>query len=269
MYFLMQYYWTGFFFVLLFFLSSLCVIQAQKIALTPEKKLMLAAIETSMISIDGGVFIMGCTADQGAECTQDEFPVHQVQISSFRFSKTELTQGIWKAVMGINPSGNQRSDQFPVENVSYNDIDAFIERLNKISGHRYRLPTEAEWEFAARGGIKSRVTLYSGSSDPNNVSWNIGNSSNVSHIVGFKKANELGLYDMSGNVWEWCSDWYGVYHSSEESDPRGSVEGTDKIIRGGSYAGAIWFCRNAIRMHYAPSYKSHFIGFRLAEDVSE
>ena len=241
-------------------------IYAQSVLESNNKDASIHAIESSMILIDAGIFKMGCTADQGAECTHDEYPVHQVHISSFRLLKTELTQGMWKAVMGINPSGNQRSDQFPVENVSYNDIDIFIERLNKISGHHYRLPTEAEWEFAARGGIKSRATLYSGSDDANNVSWNIGNSSNSSHIVGYKNANELGLFDMSGNVWEWCSDWYGDFHSAEESDPRGSVDGTDKIIRGGSYAGAIWFCRNAIRMHYAPSYKSHFIGFRLAED---
>jgi formylglycine-generating enzyme required for sulfatase activity len=163
---------------------------------------------------------------------------------------------------------NKRSAQFPVENVSFIDIEKFIEALNAMSAHRYRLPTEAEWEFAARGGKNSKNTLYSGSSDAQRVSWNSGNSSNTSHIAGFKNANELGLFDMSGNVWEWCSDWYGEYHSFEESDPRGSVDGTDKVIRGGSYSGSIWFCRNAIRMHYAPSYKSHFIGFRLAEDFS-
>ena len=252
----------------LFFLSSWCVVQAQSIALTHEQKLMIKEIETSMISIEGGIFTMGCTSDQGAECTHDEFPIHQVQLSGFKLLKTEVTQGMWQSVMGNNPSLNKRSAQFPVENVSFTDIEKFIYILNEISSHRYRLPTEAEWEFAARGGIKSKSTLYSGSNEAQSVSWNVGNSSNTSHITGYKNANELGLFDMSGNVWEWCSDWYGEYHASEESDPRGAVDGTDKVIRGGSYSGSIWFCRNAIRMHYAPSYKSHFIGFRLAEDFA-
>ena len=251
----------------LFLLSSLFVVQAQSIPLTHEQKLMLTAIETSMISIDGGIFTMGCTSDQGAECTHDEFPIHQVQISNFKLLKTEVTQGMWQSVMGNNPSFNKRSAQFPVENVSFTDIEKFISLLNTLSSHQYRLPTEAEWEFAARGGIKSKSTLFSGSSDAQTVSWNIGNSSNTSHIAGYKNANELGLYDMSGNVWEWCSDWYGEYHSTLESDPRGAIDGTDKVIRGGSYSGSIWFCRNAIRMHYAPTYISHFIGFRLAEDL--
>ena len=251
-----------------FFLSSFCVVQAQSISLTHEQKLMLGAIETSMISIYGGVFIMGCTSDQGSECTHDEFPIHQVQLSGFKLLKTEVTQGMWQSVMGNNPSYNKRSTQFPVENVSYTEIEKFIDVLNAMSSHQYRLPTEAEWEFAARGGIKSKSTLFSGSSDAHSVSWNIGNSSNTSHIAGYKNANELGLFDMSGNVWEWCSDWYGEYRSVEESDPRGALDGTDKVIRGGSYSGSIWFCRNAIRMRYAPSYKSHFIGFRLAEDIA-
>jgi sulfatase modifying factor 1 len=251
-----------------FFLSSLCVVQAQSISLTHEQKLMLGAIETSMISIYGGVFIMGCTSDQGSECTHDEFPIHKVQLSGFKLLKTEVTQGMWQSVMGNNPSYNKRSTQFPVENVSYTEIEKFIDVLNAMSSHQYRLPTEAEWEFAARGGNKSKSTLFSGSSDAHSVSWNIGNSSNTSHIAGYKNANELGLFDMSGNVWEWCSDWYGEYRSVEESDPRGALDGTDKVIRGGSYSGSIWFCRNAIRIRYAPSYKSHFIGFRLAEDIA-
>ena len=251
-----------------FFLSSWCVIEAQSISISDEQKLMLAAIETSMISIEGGVFIMGCTSDQGAECTQDEFPIHRVQLSGFKLLKTEVTQGMWLSVMGNNPSYNKRSAQFPVENVSYTEIEKFIDVLNAMSSHQYRLPTEAEWEFAARGGNKSKSTLFSGSSDAQSVSWNISNSSNTSHIAGYKNANELGIFDMSGNVWEWCSDWYGEYHASEESDPRGAIDGTDKVIRGGSYSGSIWFCRNAIRMHYAPAYKSNFIGFRLAEDIA-
>lgn len=254
--------------LLLFLLSSWRVVQAQSIALTHEQKLMIKEIEKSMISIDGGIFTMGCTSDQGSECTHDEFPIHQVQLSDIKLLKTEVTQEMWMSVMGINPSFNKRSDQFPVENVSFTDIEKFIDSLNAMTLHKYRLPTEAEWEFAARGGRKTKNTLYSGSSDAQSVSWNIGNSSNTTHIAGYKNANELGVFDMSGNVWEWCSDWYGEYHSSEESDPRGAVYGTDKVIRGGSYSGSIWFCRNAIRMHYAPSYKSHFIGFRLAEDIS-
>jgi len=252
----------------LFLLSSWCVVQAQSNSISHEQKLILNAIETSMTPIEGGVFSMGCTSDQGTECTHDEFPIHQVHLSSFKLLKTEVTQGMWQSVMGNNPSFNKRSALFPVENVSFTEIEKFIDALNVISSHKYRLPTEAEWEFAARGGNKSKSTLFSGSSDAHSVSWNVGNSTNTSHIAGYKNANELGLFDMSGNVWEWCSDWYGEYHDSEESDPRGGVDGTDKVIRGGSYSGSIWFCRNAIRMHYAPWYKSHFIGFRLAEDIA-
>ena len=267
MYYNKGFYWKYSITLLLFIHLLLGDIQAQSNASTNENKLLIHAIEISMISIDGGVFTMGCTSDQGSECTHDEFPIHQVQLSSFKLLKTEVTQGMWQSVMGNNPSLNKRTAQFPVENVSFNDIEVFIDELNKISGHRYRLLTEAEWEFAARGGNKSKSTLYSGSSDAQSVSWNVGNSSNTTHIAGYKNANELGLFDMSGNVWEWCSDWYGEYHLTEESDPRGAVDGTDKVIRGGSYSGSIWFCRNSIRMHYTPSYKSHIIGFRLAEDM--
>ncbi len=212
---------------------------------------------------------MGCTAEQGAECTQDEFPVHQVTVSSFRILKTEVTQAHWFAVMGVNPSQNKRSDQFPVENVSFQDVELFIEKLNSLTGKSYRLPTEAEWEFASRGGRTSCGYKFSGSFDPSIAAWHGGNSLEKSHVVGLKQPNELGLFDMSGNVWEWCADWYGPYNPVAQSDPRGPSSGNERVVRGGSWAGAPWFCRSAIRYHYLPAFKSPFLGFRLVEDVVE
>ena len=228
-------------------------------------KIALQHLEASMMKVEGGEFQMGCTGDQGSECTKDELPVHMVSISEFRILKTEVTQELWVAIMGTNPSHNQRSNQFPVENVSYADVDAFIQKLNQLSGHSYRLPTEAEWEYAARGGKKSRHTMYSGSADPNSIGWNSANSLNKTHVIALRQANEIGLFDMSGNVWEWCDDWYGTYSGVHQSDPRGPSSGEERVVRGGSYAGSAWFCRNGLRFHYPANYKGNHIGFRLAE----
>ena len=155
---------------------------------------------------------MSGTSEQGSEAESDEKPTHNVTLSSYYICKYEVTQALWRAVMGSNPS-YFKGDNLPVESVSWNDCQTFINRLNSYTGRNFRLPTEAEWEFAARGGNYSRHYKYSGSNYIGDVAWYGDNSGNRTHPVGTKQANELGLYDMSGNVWEWCSDWYGSYSS--------------------------------------------------------
>ena len=188
-------------------------------------------------------------------------PVHQVTLSGFSIGKYEVTEVQWTAVMGSNPSQSKKGDNYPVERVSWNDIvgtsgeytdlngtryyaDGFIYKLNQLTGKSYRLPTEAEWEYAARGGAKSGGYTYSGSNTSDDVAWYNGVSK---QIVCTKAANELGIYDMSGNVWEWCSDWYGDYSSSAQTNPQGPSTGSNRVIRGGGN----------------PDYPIPIVGFRL------
>ena len=243
--------------------------RSQSESYSKEALLVAESILKSMVLIPEGKYNMGCTADQGQNCSSDEHPVHSVSISSFYLSSVEVTQGWWMAIMRNNPAYNKRSEDFPVESVSYLDVSMFIDSLNKLSGLTYRLPTEAEWEYSARGGNKACSYLYSGSSDANEVAWTSNNSYSKSHVVRLKAANELGLFDMSGNVWEWVSDWYGKYTSASQNDPRGPSSGIERVIRGGSWAGSPDFCRNSLRFRYLPEFKSSFIGFRLALDHIE
>ncbi len=229
------------------------------------RQLILDKLDQSMVLVEGGTFLMGATPDQGTECSKDELPVHAVQISDFYMLKTEVTQELWFAIMENNPSLNQRSNLFPLENVSRAEVDAFIQKLNFLSCKNYRLPTEAEWEYAARGGKKNRHTLYSGSSDANLVSWNNVNANGKSHIVGTKQPNEIGLYDLSGNLWEYCSDWYAPYSAELVVNPKGPVYGAEYVVRGGSWAGSSWLCRNSLRFHFSTDFKSPYVGFRLVE----
>ena len=210
----------------------------------------------NMVYVSGGTFIMG-----GDE-SSDQTPTHSVTLSSYYICKYEVTQALWRAVMGSN-SSKFKGDNLPVEQVSWNDCQTFINRLNSYTGRNFRLPTEAEWEFAARGGNYSRHYKYSGSNYISDVAWYCDNSGNRTHPVGTKQANELGLYDMSGNVWEWCSDWYGSYSSYSQSNPTGATSGFGRVERGGNWCGLARYCCSSHRSYYAPGNSFDDLGLRL------
>jgi formylglycine-generating enzyme required for sulfatase activity len=210
----------------------------------------------NMVYVSGGTFIMG-----GDE-SSDQTPTHSVTLSSYYICKYEVTQALWRAVMGSNPS-KFKGDNLPVEQVSWNDCQTFINRLNSYTGRNFRLPTEAEWEFAARGGNYSRRYKYSGSNYIGDVAWYTDNSGNRTHPVGTKQANELGLYDMSGNVWEWCSDWYSLYSSYSQSNPTGPNSGSARVERGGNWCGLARYCCSSHRSYYAPGNSFDDLGLRL------
>ena len=217
--------------------------------------------EPEMVMVEGGTFTMGCTNGQ-SDCGKDEKPTHRVTVSSFQMGKYEVTQAQWRAVMGKNPSSFSSCDNCPVENVSWNDAQDFIRKLNEKTGKNYRLPTEAEWEYAARGGNKSKGYKYAGSNDLGTVASYTGNSRNRTHPVGQKQANELGIHDLSGNVWEWCEDWYGEYSSSAQTNPKGASNGSFRVLRGGSWYDNARYCRVSFR-NYGGSVGRRDSGFRL------
>ena len=225
---------------------------------------ILSLLNIEMVFVQGGKFRMGCTAEQSEdEIWEDETPVHQVTLDGFHIAKYQVIQAQWMAVMGSNPSAFE-GENLPVEYVRWNHVQEFIRKLNAITGRQYRLPTEAEWEYAARGGAKSMGYKYSGSNHLNDVAWCEANSGITSHPVGTKQSNELGIYDMSGNVWEWCNDWYGTYPSSAQTNPRGPSSGEYRVTRGGYWLGPAWCCRIADRNYLSPDDRGSDIGFRLA-----
>ena len=229
----------------------------------PETKQVLRRLIENMVKVTGGTFTMGATPEQGSDAYDDENPAHKVTLSDYYIGKYEVTQEEWRSVMGNNPS-NFKGANNPVETVSWNDCQEFIKKLNELTGMQFRLPTEAEWEYAARGGNKSRGYKYSGSNTIGEVAWYDGDSSKATHQVGTKQANELGLYDMSGNVWEWCSDWYSYYSSSPSTNPIGSYTGPYRVCRGGSWFSNAQYCRVSNRFNYYPGYRYYNIGMRLA-----
>lgn len=215
-------------------------------------------VSFDMVYVEGGDFIMG--SEKG---DKDEAPLHRVTLSSFYMGQTEVTQALWRAVMENNPS-YFNGDDLPVETVSWIDCQVFIKKLNSLSGKSFRLPTEAEWEYAACGGNKIDEFFYSGSDSPEEVSWSERYSEGKTHFVGVKKLNSLGLYDMSGNVWEWCSDWYDSYNSSKQTNPTGPVSGSNRVCRGGSWYNFDNGCTVSYRGSNAPDNKDSHLGFRLA-----
>ena len=225
--------------------------------------LRVGNVSYRMIPVNGGTFIMGATSELTEPWDDVEKPTHQVTLSSYYIGETEVTQALWKAVMGSNPS-KFKGDDLPVECVSWNDCQTFINKLNELTGQRFSLPTEAEWEFAARGGNQSRHTKYSGGSRIDDVAWYYGNSGNKSHPVKTKQHNELGIYDLSGNVGEWCQDWKGSYNSSAQTNPTGASSGSYRVVRGGSWGDSPRFCRSSDRGGSdAPDYGNRFLGLRL------
>ncbi len=216
------------------------------------------AYELEMVFVKGGTFMMGINNGEN-----NERPVHQVTLSDFSIGVYEVTQAQWRDVMGGNPSKFSGCDQCPVEQVSWNDVQQFITTLNSKTGKKYRLPTEAEWEYAARGGNQSRGYTYSGSNDFGLAAWCDGNSGSKTHAAGQKQANELGIYDMSGNVWEWCSDWYGPYTSASDVNPSGAYSGQYRVIRGGGCYYLPQGCSVAFRRGNSPDRSFGDLGFRL------
>ena len=230
---------------------------------TSDKVYRVGGVEFKMVYVEGGTFTMGATAEQGDDAFDDEKPAHKVTLSGYHIGDVPVTQALWKAVMGSNPSGF-KGDNNPVENVSWIDCQEFVEKLNRLTGEQFRLPTEAEWEYAARGGNRSRGYKYAGSNNVDEVAWYMGNSGDNTYPVGQKKANELGLYDMSGNVWEWCNDWYGKYGDAPQTNPTGLATGSRRVGRVGSWCGSASYCRVSCRNDFTPSYRDDNLGFRLA-----
>jgi formylglycine-generating enzyme required for sulfatase activity/class 3 adenylate cyclase len=210
--------------------------------------------------VEGGCFQMGDTFGEGDD---DERPVHEVCVDSFGMSRHEVTQGQWQKIMGSNPSKFTKGDNYPVEQVSWVDTQDFIRKLNSLAGNSLRLPTEAEWEYAACSGGKKEK--YAGGSDIDRLAWYDGNSGDSTHPVGTKDPNGLGLYDMSGNVWEWCSDWYDrdYYQQSLRNNPRGPSSGSFRVIRDGCWNGSFWLARCTNRDGFRPGYRLDNLGFRV------
>ena len=219
-------------------------------------------ISIDMVRVEAGTFTMGATAEM-KDPRDNEKPTHRVTLTNdYYIGKYEVTQALWKAVMGNNPS-NFKGDNLPVEQVSWYDCQDFLSKLNRITGKTFRLPTEAEWEYAARGGNKSRGYQYSGSNNTLDVAWFRDNSGSNTHAVGTKQPNELGIYDMSGNVGEWCQDWHGLYNSSSQVNPTGANSGPYRVFRGGGWFYVAWSCRSSFRYIYEPDDRDTTLGLRL------
>jgi len=217
--------------------------------------------------VPGGCYQMGCGSWQ-SDCMDEEKPVHEVCVDGFWMGKTEVTQGQWQQIMDDNPADNtsifKNTENYPVEEVSWNDTQEFLQKMTRKSGKNYRLPTEAEWAYAARSGGKEEK--YASGSNDDAVAWHDGNSGNHTHPVAQKLPNGLGIYDMIGNVWEWCQDWYGdkYYGNSPRNNPRGPFLGSDRVSRGGSWKYyRDWPRRLAFRNSFRPDKRYPFLGFRL------
>ena len=229
-----------------------------------EEVFTVNGVSFKMIYIQGGTFTMGANIESVDEAWDSQKPTHQVTLSNYMMAEIELTQLLWQAVMKYNPS-NIKGMQNPVERVSWEDCQEFVKKLNQLTGKNFRLPTEAEWEYAARGGQKSKGYKYAGSNNLDDVAWYDSNSNRMTHPVKGKQPNELGLYDMSGNVWEWCQDWFDDYSSNAQTDPTGPTSGSNRVYRGGSWHSDAGRCRVSFRGHWVASYRrDENLGLRLA-----
>ncbi len=232
-----------------------------------DRVVNVKGVEFKMICVQGGTFIMGSTIDQMYRSEKDEFPPHRVALSTYYIGETEVTQELWQAVMGKNPS-NFKNPKAPVENVSWNDCQVFLSKLNALTGMEFRMPTEAEWEFAARGGCMTGNWMYAGTDYIDEVAWWVSNA-NKTNTVATKKPNELGIYDMTGNVAEWCYDWYGEYRDSCQTNPVGPLNGNNKCVRGGHWIDGSNAARVAFRYSLSPREYNYNTGLRIVAAVSQ
>ena len=219
-------------------------------------------LSINLMCVEGGTFMMGSDAP---DAQADERPVHEVTLSDYYIGQTEVTQHLWKAVMGSgnNPSAT-KGNNLPVTDITWDETQQFVERLSELTGLRFRLPTEAEWEYAARGGQRSKGYTYAGSNDIDQVGWYNGNSGNKTHAVGQKQPNELGIYDMTGNVWEYCSDWHTPYAAQAQTNPTGAATGDKHVLRGGCYHYDPKNCTNTNRhSYYTPDKGGASTGLRI------
>ena len=226
------------------------------------------SLNLAMVKVEGSTFTMGCESEQALSCSHSSETTQRVTLSSYHISKYEVTQAQWKAVMGANNNPSYfKGDNLPVENITWFQAKAFCDSLSRMTGKKYALPTEAQWEFAARGGKNSKGYKYSGSNTIGDVAWYCSNSNRTTHAVGTKAPNELGIYDMSGNVWEWCADWYGSYSSSAVTDPTGPNSGRYRVLHGGGWNdddGGGTNCRVSCRWnYYTPDDRRDDFGFRV------
>lgn len=215
-----------------------------------------------MILVEGGTFMMGCTSTESFDCERDEKPAFSATLTDYYIGEFEVTQELWEAVMGKNPSEFKMKNH-PVENVTWTDCNKFVKKLSRLTGKHFDLPTESQWEFAARGGIKSEGFRYCGSNNIGEVSWFEGNSNKQAHVVGTLKPNELGIYDMGGNVQEWCRDFYDSYTDTPKTNPKGPEKGFHRVYRGGAWYFNAWYCRPAYRRLNSPKYKFSYLGLRV------
>ena len=206
---------------------------------------------------------MGATDEQAEYAEKEEFPAHSVTLHDYYLGETEVTQELWEEVMGYNPA-NTIGASLPMENVSWNDCADFIRELNNRTGKTFRLPTEAEWEYAARGGIYSRQCVHSGSDNAEEVGWVKSNCNGSTHPVGTRNPNELGIYDMTGNVCEWCQDWMSNYNSTDQVNPVGPNSGTARVGRGGGWCNSSLKNRVSTRFAGKTTYRDYNLGFRIA-----
>lgn len=229
-------------------------------------------VEMEMVWVEGGSFTMGSNATpKGVKLTYAlARPEHRVTVDGYFIGRYEVTQGLWQAVMGENPSKFKGSANLPVESVSWTEAQEFAMRLSQMTGRRFRLPSEAEWEYAARGGSKSQRNPYAGCNrnQLDNHGWYCVNSDGTTHAVGQLQPNELGLYDMSGNVAEWCQDWVEAYTSEEQTNPRGPRQGENRVLRGGHYNSTSAACTVYDRGWYLPSGKYELYGLRIVMEAN-
>lgn len=255
--------------VLALSLAAALLLPSASAASSADKKRFIEPVTgMEFLLVPAGCFEMGDTFGDG---NRDEQPVHEVCVDSFYIGTYEVTQGQYQQLMETNPSRFSTDTQYPVEQVSWNDARQFIAELNQKSGRNYRLPTEAEWEYAARSGGKKEK--FAGGNELDSVAWYWSYRDDIysTKQVGSKMANGLGIFDMSGNVWEWCSDWYNstYYNTSEQTNPPGPSSGSTRVARGGAWSNHPWHMRASFRAHYPPERRVINLGFRLVHAAQQ